>query len=107
MAIYVDPLVNWGWILRGRNVPNSHMFTDTLDLEELHQFALAIGMKRSWFQDSPRAPHYDLTPGRRSKAVSIGAIELDRREAAQIWRKRRQDLAAAGTIVLPAQQQLL
>lgn len=84
MTVYVDVLMNHGWKLRGHNVKNCHMFTDG-DLEELHQMAEAIGMKRSWFQNK-RIPHYDLRDSRRAKAVSLGAKEVSRREAVMIWR---------------------
>lgn len=89
--IYVDPLMNHGWVLRGRPVPSSHLLTDDQDLLELHNFALRIGMKRAWFQPKS-TPHYDLTPKRRSMAIAAGAIEIDRRRAAEIcafWRARR------------------
>lgn len=45
MAVYVDPLMAHGWILRGRAVRSCHMFTDG-DEEELHSLAIRIGMKR-------------------------------------------------------------
>ena len=86
MAIYVDPLMNHGWKLRGHPQLNCHMFTDNKDLTELHNMAYAIGMKRSWFQDH-RIPHYDLTTKRREKAIQLGVIELSRKEAVKIWRK--------------------
>lgn len=70
--IYVDALINWGWRLG----PSCHLIADTL--EELHEFAKSIGMRRAWFQDHGRLPHYDLTAARREKAVKLGAIELDR-----------------------------
>jgi len=75
MAVYVDRLMNHGWVLRGRNVPNCHMFADSI--EELHAMAETIGMKRSWFQDKPRFPHYDLTASRRESAIAHGAIDDD------------------------------
>jgi hypothetical protein len=81
--VYVDPLLNHGWVLRGHNVKNCHMFADTLD--ELHEMADAIGMKRNWFQDK-RVPHYDLTKVRRADAVKLGAIELNLRNAVITWR---------------------
>ncbi|MFY2658671.1 DUF4031 domain-containing protein [Achromobacter xylosoxidans] len=94
MTIYVDSLHAWGWRMRGRTVDSCHMFTDSLDLEELHCFAERIGMRREWFQQSRVAPHYDLTPNRRAKAVSLGAVEvLDRRRASEIWRARREAVA--------------
>lgn len=89
MTVYVDPLTDWGWNLRGRKVPSCHLFTDTPDLAELHALAARIGMKRAWFQDHRLAPHYDLTPNRRAAAVTAGAIEVDRHQAVMIWRARR------------------
>lgn len=53
-----------------------HMMTDG-PIEELHQFAVMIGLKRSWFQSQPSHPHYDLTLSFRAKAVQSGAIEVD------------------------------
>lgn len=94
MTVYVDPLANWGWRLRGRTVPSCHLFTDTLELDALHAVAEAIGMKRSWFQDKVTAPHYDLTPSRRLAAIQAGAVEIDRRGAAEIWRMRREFVEA-------------
>ena len=89
MTIYVDALENWGWKMRGRKVDSCHMFTDALDLEELHLFAETIGMKRQWFQPHRVAPHYDLVPSRRAHAVSLGAMEVGRKEASAIWKARR------------------
>ncbi|ENA4766601.1 DUF4031 domain-containing protein [Shigella flexneri] len=83
MTVYVDVLMNHGWKLRGHLTKNCHMFTDG-DIEELHEMAEAIGMKRSWFQDK-RIKHYDLHARRRQKAVELGAVEVSRREAVKIW----------------------
>jgi hypothetical protein len=52
-----------------------HLFADTE--EELHAMAAAIGMRRSWFQNKPGFPHYDLVMSRRKHAVSLGAVEVD------------------------------
>ncbi|END4825127.1 DUF4031 domain-containing protein [Shigella sonnei] len=84
MTVYVDVLMNHGWKLRGHPTKNCHMFTDG-DIEELHEMAETIGMKRSWFQDK-RIKHYDLHARRRQKAVELGAVEVSRREAVKIWR---------------------
>jgi len=54
-----------------------HLWADSL--EELHEFADKIGMKRSWFQDHKRLPHYDLVPIRRAKALEMGAVEYSLR----------------------------
>jgi hypothetical protein len=93
--IYVDPLGEFGWNLRGRATRNCHMFTDSLNLRELHEFAAKLGMRRSWFQNSPKCPHYDLTPQRRLEAVRLGAVEVTRREAVGLWRQRRESLSVS------------
>lgn len=54
------------------------MRADTL--EELHEMAERLGMRREWFQDKPGAPHYDLIPEAREQAIVFGAIVLTRRE---------------------------
>lgn len=87
--VYVDRLMDHGWKLRGHGVQNCHLFTDQVDLTELHQLADRIGLKREWFQDHPRAPHYDLTPYRRQCALGAGAYPVSRRRAVEIWRARR------------------
>lgn len=50
-----------------------HLWADTS--EELHAIARRIGLKRAWFQDKPHFAHYDLTPGRRTLALRLGAVE--------------------------------
>lgn len=66
--VYVDDLI-WPW--RGKLW--CHMTADTLD--ELHHMAQNIGLKREWFQDHPRHPHYDLVRSKRDKALALGATE--------------------------------
>lgn len=93
MTAYVDELVDhptgaiqptarrWGhtWC---------HLFADTV--EELHEFAARIGMKRAWFQGHHNAlPHYDLIPSRRKAAVRAGAQEARLRDI--IAAKRREE----------------
>jgi hypothetical protein len=45
------------------------------NLQELHEVALAIGLKRSYFQNRKGFPHYDLVPSKRKLAIERGAIE--------------------------------
>lgn len=71
MSVYVDAIAERGWRLG----PSCHLIADSID--ELHTFAARLGMKRGWFQPKS-SPHYDLTEGRRTLAVRMGAIELDR-----------------------------
>lgn len=93
MTVYVDPLMDHGWILRGNAVRSCHMFTDQVDLRELHQLATMIGCKPEWFQDKA-APHYDLTAVRRQEAIGCGAIAVTRRQAVEIWQQRREATVA-------------
>ena len=87
MTIYVDPLVAFGWRLRGKTIKNCHLFTDG-PIDELHALATRIGMQRSWFQISAGGvPHYDLAEGGRIAAIAEGAVEVDRHQAVAIWRE--------------------
>lgn len=84
--VYVDSLMNHGWVLRGHPTKSCHMFADTPD--ELHEMASYIGLKLAWFQHDRRLPHYDLTPSRRAAAVAAGAKEVTRRELVDFMRAR-------------------
>ena len=71
MPVYVDPIFDHGekglWC---------HLTGESL--EELHDFAKQLGLRRAWFQ--PRSiPHYDLNPYLRQLALNKGAIALDRK----------------------------
>jgi|GEM_PF-1832511 len=84
MAVYVDELKPALWKYR----KSCHLYADTL--KELHEFAIKIGMKRTWFQDRLGFPHYDLTAGRRKAAVLWGAIEHDKFQMVAFVKKRRE-----------------
>lgn len=80
MPVYVDQI---------RHYPGSgpwcHMGTDNVDdLTELHALAKQIGLRRAWFQDHPRHPHYDLRPGSRAAAIRAGAIPVGNRKFVQL-----------------------
>lgn len=86
MSVFIDPLMQHGWRLG----PSCHLWADTE--AELHAFAARVGLRRAWFQSAPRPggwvfPHYDLTASRRRLAVRLGAVECDRREAVESWRR--------------------
>ncbi|RTL33274.1 MAG: DUF4031 domain-containing protein [Burkholderiales bacterium] len=97
MAVYVDALLDRGWVLYGHPVLSCHLFTDTLDLSDLHAMAQLIGMERRWFQRARSAPHYDLVRSRRDMAVRHGAIELDRAASVRVWQARRDLVARAAS----------
>ena len=73
MTAYVDRIMPCVPNRRWRWDKSCHLFADSVD--ELHTFALRLGLKRAWFQ-SGRLPHYDLTVGVRTRAIRAGAREL-------------------------------
>jgi hypothetical protein len=91
VTVYVDPAMDHGWILSGRRVDSCHLFTELLELDELHRIARQVGCKPAWFQDHA-LPHYDLTIMRRQEAIGAGAVPVTRRQAVEIWRARRRDV---------------
>lgn len=90
MAVYVDN-VRIAW--RGRHW--CHLVADSLD--ELHQFALALGLKRAWFQAHASLPHYDVTVEVRCIALIRGAVAADRRTLIFRGRQLKLELAEKRT----------
>jgi len=92
--VYVDslksciPNKNWKYN------ESCHLFADSI--EELHAFASRIGLRRSWFQNSSKLPHYDLTRARRIRAVKNGAIEVSNKFLVDFMWARKQSLAEQG-----------
>jgi hypothetical protein len=88
MSVYVDPLMEYGGSDEFRWTRSCHLYADTV--AELHRFAARIGMRRAWFQNDRRLPHYDLTEKRRVHAVKLGAKERSLRQLVvflRCWRK--------------------
>ena len=56
-----------------------HMVTDS-SLEELHDFALRLGIRRERFERHERLPHYDLRPEMRERALALGAEAVSSKE---------------------------
>jgi hypothetical protein len=81
----------------------SHLIAD--DQAELHAFATRLGLRRAWFQDptrtgKPRARpgsraaenwHYDLTEGKRVKAIRLGAVPVTWRDMVAIINRRYEE----------------
>jgi hypothetical protein len=86
MSVYVDPVMAHGGSDTFRWERSCHMYADSLG--ELHAMALSIGLKRSWFQDKDKLPHYDLVGTKRKAAVDAGAIEHTREQMVQFMRTR-------------------
>jgi hypothetical protein len=94
VTIYVDSVfIAW----RGKKW--CHLMSDDYDSTELHAFAQALGLRREWFQwrskmtkDGIAPPwqwHYDVTEGKREKAIAAGARTMDRFELARIMDHKR------------------
>jgi hypothetical protein len=90
LTVYVDHAFAVGdW---GRWSGGGHLQADTLD--ELHEFADRIGLRREWFQSKPGRPqnnHYDVTWDRRQLAIKLGAVNEDLRSGT----RRRQAIRQA------------
>jgi hypothetical protein len=64
-----------------------HLFTDSPNLEELHEFAQQLfpnvlpgALRKYVFQPHKTLPHYDLVPSKRAMAVKLGAKEVSGEE---------------------------
>lgn len=87
MTVYVDNArVKW----RGHEW--CHLVADTI--QELHEFALALGLRRAWFQASASNPHYDVTLQTRARALELGASIGSRREIIACAKKLKAELEA-------------
>lgn len=79
MAILLDSFQNGDrgpWRFRHRRC--GHLVSDS-SLEELHEFASGLGMRREWFQRKS-IPHYDLTGEVYDLAIERGATVVSSRE---------------------------
>lgn len=83
VAAYVDGVVSYPDSMiapaaRRYGKKWSHLTADTP--EELHAFAILIGLKRQWCSDvvqpTARRLHYDIRPPARVRAVECGAVEI-------------------------------
>ena len=78
MAILIDSFQNGArdpfryWYRRC-----GHLVSDS-SLEELHQFAAELGLRREWFQ-MKSIPHYDLTGEVYELSIERGAILVSSR----------------------------
>lgn len=65
----------------------THLIADTVD--ELHVFALIIGLKVNWFQPHPKHPHYDITSKAiKQRAINNGAILVTSKDIINIFKKK-------------------
>jgi hypothetical protein len=83
----VDELIKWPTNIRCFKAGSCHLSADTV--EELHAFAARLGLRREWFQNHPKMPHYDLTKSRREQALRLGAVFVGARDQARARRAQR------------------
>jgi hypothetical protein len=87
LSVYVDNARN-----RFGGMVMCHMIADAAD--ELHALAIAIGLRREWFQHKASIPHYDVCIAKRAKAIQAGAVELERDEFVAVARRVRAAIVA-------------
>jgi len=87
MSVYVDPMST---CIQSEKWPYKyacHLVADSV--EELHEFAMGLGLHRSWFQGSGSIPHYDLTTSMRARALRMGALEVSVKEFVKLMKRQR------------------
>ena len=78
MTVYVDDMrARYGRMIM------CHMIASSED--ELHSMADKLGVARKWYQGD----HYDICLSKRSKAVSLGAVEVNRRQLGRMMLVKR------------------
>jgi hypothetical protein len=74
------------------STPGDAVYTDGAHLvcrdeDALHAFARRIGLRRRWFQNRGRHPHYDLTTAHMAvKAQDAGAVRVNSRRLIEMLR---------------------
>jgi len=91
MSVYIDDMkAPYGFMKM------SHMIADTV--EELHEMADNIGIKRKWFQGQASFPHYDICQSKKKEAVDcFGAIPVTQRELALKIRELKKAQASSSS----------
>ncbi len=93
MTIYVDEVRTYSKdSIKGRakrwGTRWCHMWASTpQQLEELHEMARRIGLRRNYFQNRAGFPHYDMVPSKRALAMMNGAEFMPLRD----WIKRNRE----------------
>lgn len=65
----------------------SHLIADSL--QELHEFALKIKIKKHFFHSSAKIKHYDVAEEMFQIAVDAGAVIIDSREIVKLGREMK------------------
>jgi len=64
----------------------AHMVADTV--EELHQFAELIGVKKHFFHRGDK-PHYDISVDQHAAAIANGAVEVSTKQIVAVITQRK------------------
>lgn len=86
MTAYVDSIA-----IKWRGNTWCHLVADSLN--ELHDTARQLGLRREWFQAAASYPHYDLTTQTRARAIKLGVLLGDRRQIIRCARALKIELA--------------
>jgi hypothetical protein len=57
--------------------------------DELHEIAEKIGLSKRWFQNDKYIGHYDICESMKTKALKLGAVEIENKKLASIIKKVR------------------
>ncbi len=87
MAVYVDKPIFPRAASKNPRKLYGHMVADTF--QELHEFAVKIGVKKHFFHRSKTAHHYDITSDQHLVAINNGAKLVDSREIVRIGKLQR------------------
>jgi hypothetical protein len=79
MTVYVDDAVS---LWRGHRW--AHLMADSLD--ELHDFARQMGLRREKFQNKTSGAHYDVPAPLREQAIVLGAVAISRHRDRELVR---------------------
>ena len=94
MPVYVDPCLPYPHLgERTGHLLWCHLMADTRD--ELHAFADRLGLPRRAFQDHAVRWHYDIPLAVRTRALALGARDVDRRTIGLMLRERRSEMPPA------------
>jgi hypothetical protein len=90
MTVYVDSLEHGGFKIQDAPVMTCHLFADNDG--PLHELARRIGVKESWFRNARSEMHlscYEITEKSRTRAIELGAVEVDKDGLAVIAKRHR------------------
>lgn len=89
MTVYIDKPQQWPGKLAARLGPSAHLITDGPS-SELAAFAKRIGMRHQWLQNAGTyREHYDVFGERLARALSAGAVQIERSRFVAIMRSKR------------------